>query len=929
MLKPRPSHAISRAAILICVIVTAAHAQLAIRVKDINTSSGDGFTQGQFFEPPPEFVTWNGSTYFRAISGLQNGTGELWRTDGTPSGTVLVKDIDPAHGSNSLAVAGNLLFIFASTPDARELWRSDGTSAGTLRIKVFPNTFPQFVGSIGNTVLFATGSDLWRSDGTESGTFLVKNVFPSEAVAFGGALFFSGFQQSTGRELWRTDGTTAGTVLVTDINPGAPDGLFTEPPVVAGNTMYFAASGAGLGFELWKSDGTAAGTVLVKDIEPGVLGSLPTELTAIGTTLAFVASEAGGGFELWKTDGTTGGTMRVKDIVPGPGSSSPRHLTPVGNVLYFQAFDTVTGTELWKSDGTEIGTVLVKDIQLGTGSSAPIGLVAVGNALFFAAVDSETGSELWKSDGTAGGTLRVRDIFPGPGSSTPLGLHDAGGLLLFTALTPEAGVELWRSDGSAGGTILVKDINLTAAGSSPRELTSLGETLFFQAFNPTTGAELWKSDGTAAGTVLVKDINPGPAGSMPYALTPLGNMLLFFAQEPNTGVELWRTDGTSEGTVLVKDVVSGPDIRIPPPPPIAVMGGRAFFIIYQSVGGTLTGFELWKSDGTEEGTVLVSNLPDFPSELIRAGNTLFLTGGGQRFFSRGLWGTDATAEGLTPLVGLVSDLTATPNLLFFVVLRPSAQDPGYELWRSDGTREGTFRIFSIIGSQAMDSLTPVGDTLFFTSFEADTGRELWKTDGTTAGTVRVKDIFPGPESSFRGQGGFPETMIAVDGLLFFNACAPVTGCELWKSDGTEAGTALVKDISPGSGNSIGDLPLTGVDADGVLFFRATNGSLGLEPWVSGGTARDTFMLQDIAPGPRSSSPDLFTPVGENVFFVADDGVTGRELWVFQASEKNLKFAGKKHPKLFKGNGRGPHTPKPDKDHSSGPDRLESVLHGIR
>src|SRR5262245_31276286 len=148
MLTPRPFHVTSRATILICVIVTAAHAQLAVRVKDINTSSGDSFTRGQF-EPPPEFVTWNGNTYFRATNGVQSTAGQLWRTDGTASGTVLVKDIDPVQGSNSIAVAGNTLFVFASTPDAPELWRSDGTSAGTIRIKVFPNTFAQFVGAIG------------------------------------------------------------------------------------------------------------------------------------------------------------------------------------------------------------------------------------------------------------------------------------------------------------------------------------------------------------------------------------------------------------------------------------------------------------------------------------------------------------------------------------------------------------------------------------------------------------------------------------------------------------------------------------------------------------------------------------------------------------------------------------------------------------
>jgi ELWxxDGT repeat protein len=192
--------------------------------------------------------------------------------------------------------------------------------------------------------------------------------------------------------------------------------------------------------------------------------------------------------------------------------------------------------------------------------------------------------------------------------------------------------------------------------------------------------------------------------------------------------------------------------------------------------------------------------------------------------------------------------------------------------------------------------------------------------------MRVKDIFPGPESSFKGS----DTLIPAGNEVFFNACAPMTGCELWKSDGTESGTMLVEDIIPGTGSS-GDRRLTGTDIGGVLLFTATDGLLGLEPWTSGGTARDTFMLQDIAPGPRSSSPEFFTRAGENVFFVADDGATGRELWVFQGSAQNVQISRKKHPKVKHGTGhsRSARRPTPDKDQAPVLRKLESVVHKIR
>src|SRR5262245_62031164 len=86
----------------------------------------------------------------------------------------------------------------------------------------------------------------------------------------------------------------------------------------------------------------------------------------------------------------------------------------------------------------------------------------------------------------------------------------------------------------------------------------------------------------------------------------------------------------------------------------------------------------------------------------------------------------------------------------------------------------------------------VNGTLFFAADDGVNGQELWKSDGTAAGTIMVKDIRPG------ANGSFPENLTAVGNTLFFAADDGVNGTELWKSDGTAAGTILVKDINPGS-----------------------------------------------------------------------------------------------------------------------------------
>jgi ELWxxDGT repeat protein len=96
--------------------------------------------------------------------------------------------------------------------------------------------------------------------------------------------------------------------------------------------------------------------------------------------------------------------------------------------------------------------------------------------------------------------------------------------------------------------------------------------------------------------------------------------------------------------------------------------------------------------------------------------------------------------------------------------------------------------------------TRVGDTFFFTAMDAVNDRELWKTDGTEAGTVLVKDIWPGTGTSF------PPNFTRVGGTLFFAAADPVKGCKLWSLIVGMAGDASPDDDPAPDGNS--DVPST-------------------------------------------------------------------------------------------------------------------------
>ncbi|MEZ4776653.1 MAG: cohesin domain-containing protein [Bacteroidia bacterium] len=174
-----------------------------------------------------------------------------------------------------------------------------------------------------------------------------------------------------------------------------------------------------------------------------------------------------------------------------------------------------------------------------------------------------------------------------------------------------------------------------------------------------------------------------------------------------------------------------------------------------------------------------------------------------------------------------------------------------------------------IGGSSLAYLTNVNGTLYFRATDVTNGTELWKSDGTTAGTVRVKDIYPG------SVGSSPTYLINVNGTLYFRASDGTTGQELWKSDGTAAGTVLVKDINPGSGSSSPNY-LTNVN--GTLYFAANDGTNGNELWKSDGTAVGTVLVKDINPGSGNSSPYYLINVNGTLYFNANDGTTGQELW---------------------------------------------------
>ena len=491
--------------LLLCSLLPALPCQSL--VKDIHPGSGTGSL-------PQEFVVYGDIALFSADDG-QSGR-ELWRTDGTAAGTVLVKDLRPGTASSfprlPVVAGGKVFFTADGGGTGHELWISDGTAAGTQMVADIepgltggsPGPFAVF----GQRVCFPAttstyGRELWISDGTAAGTKMVFDLLPglgsanpSQMVQFGREFWFVADDGPHGRELWHTDGTAAGTQLHADLNPGTRSGFTsgTNSLTPLGATLFFAGDDGVHGTELWKTDGTAAGTVLVKDLNPlARVGSIVAPQRAALGLLFFEADDGISGLELWRSDGTAAGTFLLRDILPGrSGSLFLSGMTPAQHLLYFRADDGVNGFETWCTDGSSAGTKLTLDVNPGFGhgviNRTDMVQLGSGHEILFAGTAPATGLELWRSDGTAAGTTLVADLNPGSASGEVLSNGTQARLgrwLVFSGNDGTLGIELHRLDLARLGVPLVAEVGTGCAGTnqvvpscSARGLPRLGEAGF-------------------------------------------------------------------------------------------------------------------------------------------------------------------------------------------------------------------------------------------------------------------------------------------------------------------------------------------------------------------------------------------------------------------------------------------------------------------
>ena len=720
-----------------------------------------------------QLTAFNGQVVFVVDDGTKGPA--LWKSDGTTRGTVRIKDkwnvvVDSSGGflggSSMYAVGSSLLAVVYTTASGSELWRTDGTARGTVLVtELVPGSgSPQWYQRVlirGRLYLYVKiGSQfprLWVTDGTKAGTQLLTNfqnpggyVMPLPSASLGNRYLFGASDGVHGLEPWITDGTRAGTRMLRDVCPGAcsaaNDNVSFSRVFAHAGRLYFMASDGTRGMEPWITDGTRAGTRMVRDICPGPCGSQPGNYTALGSRVLFIANDGQNGHELWITGGTVPTTTRISDFED---STAFGHGAAVPGAFLFRADGFGFGRELWRTDGTLQGTGPLRNIFTGgTGDSFPSDFYMAGGQAFFFADDGVHGKELWKSDGTEGGTVFVHEFVPGnEGSPFPYASGpsaEARGMLFFNPSL--GGSNLWRTDGTDAGTI-----PLTPDGVQIEDLRAVGDTIFFA-----TQTELWKTDGTVEGTELVTEIGSGyPARQ----LTSFGGRL-YFCTRSSSGRELWTSDGTAAGTRMVKDILPGSSGSEP-----FIKAEHAGFLWFYADDGE-HGFRLWRTDGTPEGTQMADLGPglESPESLFSAGSWMLVS------TSAGLWASDGTSAGTRKIhdrSGVA--IAAVGGKLYF----HTGNDPVlHELWITDGSEEGTRAVLDRDGHVVpwRNVVAAVlGNRLYFAY--SNPGVPFWQTDGTPAGTYKIQDL------NRRSPNAQPFAR-AGDRLLF-QGFDPATGHELW------------------------------------------------------------------------------------------------------------------------------------------------------
>jgi len=873
--------------------------------------SSSAFSQGHFydfFKSGKDFGSRNSLFYnngkYMLLQGNHKDYGkELWVSDGTSSGTSILKDIstDVNASFSDFSSSGSFTAfnVYSKTPT--ELWCTDGTTSGTK--KIVQSTY-RYAGPTAffNGWLFylkVINDDTVQIRRTDTTSFTSDILVGSYPIPFDTrkssfAVSDSFFYFSYDANLYRIDKNMGAPTLFWQTDPSQVQDIYSLN--IYKNILVWCLSNASSTETRVYSSTEKPGTV--KQVLTLGDRSNIFKLTGIGNIVFFTVGRFNSTIYFYKLET---GTMAASLVTSSTAFYMQNsELEIYSNKVYFGARNASTfNTEIWSTNGTTAGTSLVKTISTDT-MAIVSNLHAANGNLFFTAYTRKNGRELWTSKGTAATTSMLKDIVVGESSgikssNTWFDSYNPSSIvfnnrLFINAYSDSCGVEPWISDGSSSGTLMLKDVNddFRFGDQEVGNFMVAGDYLFLTAADSLNGAELWRTDGTRNGTQLAENISPAflPTGFDEF--TEFKNKLFVTAISFIDGQELYTSNG-KPGAGNSFFVTPSGIFNSSSPHDYAVKEPYLYYIGMDSLINT---DNVFRSDGTRAGTQTLnkglSNSYTDVSGLRKVGDRLYFS-------------AKAPGKGIEPMVSdgklggaiVLKDIysgTASSNPQFFcgntTATYFSATDGSGKtgVYKTDGTEIGTSKLFDF-NQKELNNAKP--DTMFYhngllylrhfytgSKYPKTTVIAVWD---LSADSMRILQPLSGETYSD------PKKLQVLGNKIIFTANTSKTATEPWITDGTRAGTFMLSDIMVGNQSSA---PSPFTVYNGLAFFSAKNTSNGREAWVSDGTTAGTRLLWDIEPGNLSSNPSAFIGYKGSIYIAASQGKRINSLFRIQADNCN-------------------------------------------
>ncbi len=638
------------------------------------------------------------------------------------------------------------------------------------------------------------------------------------------------------------------------------------------DVLYFAANDGIHGRELWRSDGTPSGTYLLADFNPGPASGLEfgygfdeeVRIAGLGTKIFVAADDGVHGRELWRVDALTGIKEMTADLIP---PDSDRE--PATSPIVIGAFDGAmlfwthqSENKLWTT-GIQGGPTVVTEFI----PAYPHGVVALTDDALYYLQAGATTNKFVRRDSLSTTKVLAEGTHIGGFTVTDQGFY------FINRETEGAASRLWRSDGTPAGAVPITDELYGAPeGTYSRDSMTVGDSLFLRS----SGDRLWmvrpEFDGFQAVPLVTTDGCPEGCDVQVTALVAADDQQgLYFLgiAKPAGRPGLWRVNELGTKIEFVTSEFSA--WRVGPP----VVGWRDGALLFTHHDANRRVNRLLKTDENGLGEILIKEFPNFSG--LQFGGSIVFNDLQYFILGRQLWRTDGTTDG-TILVRELPErtgfraLAVSSDKLYVAVYTGDQVHSDGGLWVGDGTRESSVRVTDYVYWQ---SVTPAHGGVYFGLSDAEHGSELWFSDGES--TRLVRDIRPGPTSGLRyGADG-----IAIGDWFYFIYETTPGEIDLWRTDGSEAGTTKVL-------SRTSTLPF---EFAGNLLLQRDTPEYGYELWRIDGSPEGAQLIADVNPGPSHGFGGVVRIVDANACVLLNSLEYGYEPWRLTLDPGDTNFDG--------------------------------------